>query len=762
LSDHDSNSGDTQRNAPSGQAGGASDSTGATDNSSGDQETDIWPLQAGRSAVHIPQIECLRILAGYYGRRASNAGLVAGLPLTGNHLPPYLFSRAAERADLEAKLVRRSLDALAIAPSLPCLLVLEQEQACILRDVERRESGDKFVVQFPETEAETQEISHDALARIYTGYAYFVRPVARIDERAGPSPIDTTRDWFWGTLKQNKKIYTEVIIAAVLINLFALASPLFIMNVYDRVIPNSAYSTLWVLVVGVVTVFTFDFVIKNLRAWMLDYAGRRADVKISAQLFEQILGMQMAARPASAGVLANHMREFETIRDFFTSATMAALIDLPFALLFIAIIAVIAGPVALVPTLAVPIIILGAYILQRPLNRIIKESMHENALKNAHLFETITGLETIKTQAAEGHTQRDWEELTDKAARTSVKSRQITALAQNFATFIQQLTTVGIVAYGVYLIGDAQISMGALIAAVILNGRAMAPLAQVASLMTRFNQSVESYRQLEELMRKPVERPADKHFIPMPNIQGRIDFRDVVFHYPDQSMPALDDVSFTIQPGTHIGIIGAVGSGKTTIERLLLNLYQPDSGSVQLDGTDVRQIDPGDLRRSIGSVQQDAKLFYGSVRENITMGHETAPDSSVVRAAEQAGVMAFLRESQAGLDTPVGERGEALSGGQRQAVAIARALLYDPPVLVLDEPTANIDPGSENRLRKRLARIVENKTTILITHKGSMLPLVDTLILMDKGKLVAHGPKDEVISKLQARQYGTQTEQTNA
>jgi len=483
-------------------------------------------------------------------------------------------------------------------------------------------------------------------------------------------------------------------------------------------------------------------------------------VVISAQLFEQIMGMTMTARPQSAGVLAANMKEFETLRDFFTSATMAALIDLPFVFLFIGVIAIIGGPIAFVPLAAVPVVIIMGLILQRPLQKGIKQSLHESALKNAHLFETIIGLETIKVQAAEGHSQRQWEELNDKASLTSVKSRQIAAFAQNWALFIQQLVSVGIVIAGVYMISAGALTMGGLIACVILSGRAMAPLAQVAGLMTRVRQSKEALDQLEDLMKKPVERPRGKHFITQPDIKGRVEFRDVVFHYPEQNTPALNHLSFTIEPGDKVGIIGAVGSGKTTIERLLLNLYQPDSGSVQIDGTDVRQIDPGDLRRNVGAVQQSPQLFFGSVRQNITMGHETAPDRAVLRAAELAGVMEFLQDSSAGLDTPVGERGEALSGGQRQAVAVARSLLYDPPIMVLDEPTAAMDPASEARLKKRLTKVCEGKTTILITHKGPMLSLVDKLILIDRGRLVAYGPKDEVIRKLQAREYGTSAERT--
>ncbi|MGH6981551.1 MAG: ABC transporter transmembrane domain-containing protein, partial [Stellaceae bacterium] len=342
--------------------------------------------------------------------------------------------------------------------------------------------------------------------------------------------------------------------------------------------------TLWVLSAGVITVFVFDFVIKNLRAHFLDVAGRKADIKISAMLFEQLMGMTMTARPASAGVLASNMREFEGLRDFFTSATITALIDLPFLFLFIILIAVIAGPLAFVPLAGIPIVAGAGYFLQKPLRAITRQSMNESALKNALLFETISGLETIKVQAAEGHTQRKWEELTEKSSRTSVKSRRIASFALNFAVMIQSITNVAVVIAGVYLIADGKITMGALIASVILSGRAMAPLAQVAGLLTRMNQSRESLHQLDELMKKPVERPAGKHFIAKPSLQGRIEFQDVLFHYPGQSIPALNHVSFTIEPGTHVGVIGAVGSGKTTLERLLLNLYQPDSGSVMLDG----------------------------------------------------------------------------------------------------------------------------------------------------------------------------------
>ncbi|MDD3020971.1 MAG: type I secretion system permease/ATPase [Alphaproteobacteria bacterium] len=737
------------------------------------QPHDSWPIEADRIALHSPLIECLRLLAGHYGRRTSENALTAGLPIPSTGITPALFERAALRADMNSKLAERSLESLAIAPNLPCILVLEHKQACILWEVRFHKNHPpkkvvgqnaeihpetQFVLQFPESPDERKVVKFSELSKIFTNYCFFVRPVARVDDRAGPAEIDTASDWFWGSLKENWIIYREVILGTVMINCFALASTLYIMNVYDRVIPNGAYETLWVLSLGALIVYVFDFIMKNMRSYFLDVAGRKADVKISAKLFEQLLGMTLTSRPASAGVLASNMREFETIRDFFTSATMAALIDLPFSLFFIIIIAVIAGPLAIIPLVAIPIVILCGWVLQKPMQRIIRQSMHENALKNALLFEAITGLETIKTQAAEGHVQRRWEELTEKGSRTSVKSKRVAALALNFSLFVQQFTVVCMVIAGVYMISEAMLTQGALVGAVLLVGRALGPLAQVAGLMTRFNQSFEALRQLEDLMRRPVERPVGKHFISMPRIEGKIEFRDVEFKYPGQSYPAVQKLSLTINQGEHIGIIGAVGSGKTTLARLLVNLYQPSNGAILLDGTDVRQIDPGDLRRSIGAVQQSPNLFYGSVRENITMGHETAPDRAVVRSAELAGVLEFLQDTEKGLDTQVGERGEALSGGQRQAVAIARSLLYDPPILLLDEPTASMDPTSELKLRERLRTISRGKTTILITHKGAMLDLVDKLILLDRGNLVAFGPRDEIIRRLQAREFSGRTD----
>lgn len=704
-----------------------------------------WPLEAERVSLDDPLMECLAIVAAGFGRRTTAVALSAGLPVHGQTMAsPAAFVRAADRINMTARMVRRPLPELVKSPNLPCILILHDNHACILKG---KAPGGAEVI-FPETPDAPVIISLKDLQERYHDYAFFVRPRALLDTRAGGRPTEEGHDWFWGAVWRNKGIYKEVALAAVIINLLALASPLFTMNVYDRVVPNSAFTTLWVLATGVFIAYLFDFILKNLRAYFVDTAGRKADNVISARIFEQMLGMRMIARPPSVGVHAANLKEFETLRDFFTSATIVAVIDFPFILLFIAIIWMIAGPVALVPAVLVPVVLAVGFLLQKPLDKVIKESVREAAYRSGLIFETLSGLETIKAQAAEGHMQRKWEELTEQSSMTNVKARSIASFGVNFAVFSTNIASTAMLVYGVYLIADNSLSMGALIAAVILSGRTMAPLASIAALLTKYSQSKESFDRLNKLMKEPVERPADQTFISMPVMKGRIEFRDVMFRYPNQQTPALNNVSFTIEPGEHVGIIGAVGSGKTTIERLILNLWQPESGSVQVDGVDVRQLDPADLRRNIGVVQQMPYLFFGSVRENITLGHESVPDSSVLRAADMAGVMNFLRDTASGLDAQVGERGENLSGGQRQAVAIARSLLYNPPVLLLDEPTASIDPGSERRLYGHLKEAIRGKTVLLVTHKGAVLGLADKLILMDRGKVVAMGPRDEVLKKL--------------
>jgi ATP-binding cassette, subfamily C, bacterial LapB len=712
-----------------------------------------WNMTLKAASLDDPLLTCLVTLTQLLERPTSAEVLKAGLPLEHGRLTPELAIRAAERAGLSARLVRRPLAQISDL-ILPCILLLEGRCACLLVELL---SGERARVVMPETGRGALELSLAELDLTYTGYALFARPEVRFDRRAEQVESPRAASWFWGTLAQAWPIYAEVALAAVLINSFALASPLFIMNVYDRVVPNNALETLWVLAAGALTVFLFDFLLRNLRGYFIDSAGKIADVKLASRIFEHVLGIRMAARPASAGAFANNLREFESLRDFFTSASLVTVVDLPFVLFFILIVWWLGGPIAIVPAVAVPVVIGVGLCLQVPLNRVVRRTFKEAAQKHGVLVESISGLETIKSIGAEGRMQRNWEQFVGATARSATRARFLSALGVNFSALAQNLVTVGVVMFGVYRIGEGLMTVGALVACTIITGRGLAPLAQVAGILTRYHQARASYDALNQVMALPVERPRQARFLHRPEVRGEIEFKAVTFSYPGQKFPALGGVSFVIKPGERVGLIGRIGSGKTTIEKLVLGLYEPDQGAVLIDGTDLRQIDPADLRRNIGCVLQDVFLFHGTVRDNISLGAPFADDQAVLRAAQIAGVEDFVARHPQGFDLNVGERGESLSGGQRQAIAIARALLLDPPILVLDEPTSAMDNGAESRFKQRLSEVLAGKSLVLVTHRASVLSLVERLIVLDAGQVVADGPRDDVLKALAAGRIRAQT-----
>jgi ATP-binding cassette subfamily C protein LapB len=707
--------------------------------------------QPGHDETGDPLLDCLVILTTLQQQPCSAEALRAGLPLVNGRLTPTLFVRAAERAGFSAGVVKRPLAR--ISPMvLPAVLLFQDGQACVLAGLGE---GGAAEVMFPETGLGVTRMPLDDLAARYSGYAVFVKPVYRREGRDdGPEPL-AAKSWFWGTVWRQRREYLEVVIAALMVNLFALAVPLFVQNVYNRVVPNAhqALETLWALATGAVLVFGFDFLARTMRGYFIDQAGKKADVLVSSALFQQVMGMQLKARPASSGAFVNTLREFETVRDFFTSATLATVIDLPFAIFFIWVIAILGGPLFWVPLLALPVMLLGGILARSFLSGLIQDNFAVMAQKHGILVEAIEGIETVKVLGAEGQFQRKWEDAVGESARSGTKARLISTLAVNFTGLVQHLVTVILIVWGVYMIGDNLLTMGGLIACNILSGRAMAPLAQMATLLTRFQQAKTALASLDKVMMMPQERPFGKAFVHRPTLRGELEFDQVVFKYPGQPAPALDGVSFRVAAGERIGILGRIGSGKSTMQKLILGLYQPDSGAVLVDGTDVTQIDPVDLRKRIGYVPQDARLFLGTLRENITMGAPFAADEAVLRAAQLAGVDRFANRHPQGFAMPIGEQGTGLSGGQRQAVTIARALLSDPQIVVLDEPTSATDQSSEQAFIRNMKSFLEGKTLVLATHKPAMLELVDRLIVLDAGKIAMDGPKDRVLQALaQGRQ----------
>ncbi|WP_120496104.1 type I secretion system permease/ATPase [Kiloniella sp. EL199] len=708
-----------------------------------------WQVDPGSVNFEDPLLECVYMLASMMQRPISVEALKAGLPHSDAHFTPDLAVRAAERAGLTARTVRRATIEDIQPVTLPCIVLLKQGGACILLNYTK--SG-KANIAIPEGRGQ-KEITVAELQEQYTGYAIFARTEYKFDSRASDIQLKKPKAWFWGTLLKFWPIYSHVMLASILINLFAIASPLFVMNVYDRVVPNGASATLAVLAIGVTTVFLFEFVMKNLRTYLVDVAGKNADVIIASRLLEQLMAMKLSSKPPSTGAMANNLREFESLRDFFTSGTLVALIDLPFIFLFIWIISVVAAPqVAVIPLIVVPLVILVGVFLQIPLRKVIEKTHKESSQKHALLVETIDGLETIKTTAAEGRIQRSWERFVGLTADSAGKAKLLSGISTTFAQLAIQMTTVVVVIVGVFLIIEKEMTMGALVASSMLSGRALAPLGTIAGMLTRLQQSRVALKSLDNIMSSEVERSEDKTYLHRPRLSGEIELKKVTFNYPGQEIKALDNVSLKIKPGERVGILGRIGSGKSTIARLSLGLYDPTEGSVLADGTDIRQIDPADLRRNIGYVSQDNYLFFGSVKENISFGAPHVDDQTILRAASLAGVTDFLKTHPHGFDLQVGERGMSLSGGQRQAVVIARSLLLDPPILLMDEPTSGMDNSSEAAFKQRLSKAVIGKTLVLVTHRSSLLTLVDRLVIVDSGRIVADGPKAEVLEALKQGQ----------
>ncbi len=704
-----------------------------------------WPL-AGVD-LHRPEdplLDCLTFVSRLHQLPKSAQALTAGLPLLDGCLTPALFVRAAERAGINSRLVRRPLEGISAAV-LPVVLLLNERRAVVLLGWQADGSGR---IADPDSGMGEDIWPRQRLVDAYAGSALLVRPAPIFDERSAEHGDLVSGHWFWGTLRNLWPIYGEVLLAAFLVNVFALAMPLFTMNVYNRVVPNRAIETLWVLAIGVAVISLFDVLMRSLRAYFLDVAGKKFDVTLSARLFEQVMGLRMEARPRSVGAFANQLSEFESFREFITSATLTTLIDLPFALLFLAVIAWLGGPLVFVPLALMPIVILYGWRAQSRLRVLVQQSMRQASQKQATLIETLTGFETLRSIGAAGPIQRRWEQVIGSMARIGMRSRLLSASVINVAGLAVQLSSVGILVYGVHRIIEGELSVGGLIACVMLAGRALSPLAQVAGLLVRFDQSMAALRSVNQIMQLPVERPPERNFLHRPVLQGAIEFSNVSFSYPGQQIMALDNISLRIAPGERVAVIGRIGSGKSTLEKLILGLYEPTAGAVLLDGIDLRQIDPADVRRNIGYVPQDVTLFFGSLRDNIALAAPQADDETVLRAAELAGVMSFVSRHPAGLEQQIGERGEGLSGGQRQAVAIARGMLLEPPLLIMDEPTNSMDNSSEEQFKNRLMPLLDGRTLLLVTHRASLLSLVGRVIVMDGGRIVADGPKDQVLEAL--------------
>ena len=700
-------------------------------------------------------LDCLVMFTKLYHKPYSAEALTAGLPIEPGADAPELFSinnakglfsRAAERAGLKSSLIRRPLAQ--ISPlQLPMIILLSNQGACILDRFSDDRTQAKIIM--PAEEAIEQWVDIDVLNDEYIGFGFMIKKAFEYTDETSRTLNLKQKHWFWSTLKLSISTYKDVLIASLLINLFVLASPLFTMNVYDRVVPNNAIETLWVFAIGVSIVYIIDTFLKFTRTYLLESAAKKSDIIMSSIIFEKVLDLKMANHPASVGSFASNLKDFDSIRSFLTNATMAAIIDLPFAVIFLAVIGYIGGGIVIVPIITMFLILTYAVIIKKPLRQSIESTHEASAKKSSILIETLNNIETLKTLGTLNQVQWKWEESTGEIAGKSLKSRLLSASIPTITQLLIQLNTVMIIVYGVYLIQEFELSMGGLIAIVILTSRTLAPMGQVAALLTNYEDTKTSYETLNEIISQPSERPSGKQFVERPDFKGHIEFIDVTFTYPGSDVPAIKNISFVINSGEHVAIIGRIGSGKSTIEKLILGLYEPDSGQILIDGIDINQIDPADLRKNIGYVSQDIMLFRGTVKDNITYRATHSSDAAMIRAAQISGTSEFIKKHPKGYEMPIGERGQGLSGGQRQSIGIARAFLLDAPIMLMDEPSNAMDQITEANLLNNLSRGLKGKTAILITQKMTLLKIVDRVIVVNDGKIFIDAPKEEALAQLQ-------------
>ena len=690
--------------------------------------------------VRDPVLEALIVLARFFGRAVDGDRLTAGLPLDTGRIPATALGECASRAGLSLQATPLDLDRIKPA-MLPALRIGADGNVMVI--LER--SKDAVEVAIPGIDGSRwMPVSHVLSAG--DGQCHFVRPLLRFDARSLLYHLPRPRRWFWDAFLANRSAYAWALLATVFVNLAGAVIPFFTMAVYDRVVPNNALDSLWVLATAAIVVTVFDTLMKLLRSYLVESAARRADLAMSAHVFAHSLKLRSARRPASGGVLANVVRDFESVREFASSATLNLLGDLPFTVFFLAVIALVGGWLVLVPIATISLTIMVSWWLRRPIGRELGDNMEQGAQRTAHLFEVMNGLDTVKALGADAWARRKWEMLTVRISESTLRMREWSSFGTTFSTTMGAATTVLLITFGALMIADGALTLGQLIAVSMLSGRALGPGTQFAALILRMQQVQLSLKALDQIMEAPVDGHADGIYLH--RVAGDIRFRDVQFAYPNAA-PLLKQFNLDIAAGEKVAFIGRIGSGKSTLLRLILNLYAPDQGEVLIDGMSANQIDPHSLRRQIGYVPQDVLLFHGTVRDNIVLGSSEITDERLMEAIRLACLEETLAQLPEGLATEVGERGERLSGGQRQAVAIARALVHRPPILLLDEPSSMMDPATESQLIRQL-RSLTDMTLLLVTHRTAMLPLADRLVVMERGHVAADGPRDQVLQRLQA------------
>lgn len=716
-----------------------------------------------------PLLQALSWLTRHHGRPRSPESLRAGAPVEGA-LAPDSAIRVMREAGYNAGLLRKSIDDIHEL-LLPAVLLLNGGDACVL--VRRLDDpatvaagACRYEVVFPGPEAAAVPATTAELEPEYSGFMLAVSRQEAAQGQRAESPLLKLADkglashWLWGTLKRFTPYYRASMLAALLSNVLMLVSGLVTSVIYDKVIPHQAMVTLWTLTVGASVALLFDLFARQLRSHLIDLAGRKADLVIGAKLYRQTLGVRMEHKPASAGAYAAHLAQVEMVREFFTGATLSALSDLPFLVIFIGMTFVIGGPLGWVLVLAVPVIMGLSWAIQGALRRAMSTNMQETADLHGTLVESLEGLEDLKTSGAEGRFLRRYERTTAIVADTALTSRALSSWSMNLSSTLQQAVNLIILVWGVYLIHDGVISAGALIGSVMFASRAIAPLGSLVSLATRYQGARAAMLALNQMMNAPVERDSSRNYVPLSQVSGKVGLHDVGFSYPPQPQPGhqpagdaaspkvLRNVTMRLEAGERVAILGRIGSGKSTILRMLGGLYQPSEGMVEVDGIDLRQVDPAEYRSRVGFVSQEPRLFVGTLRDNVMMGRAHLDAGRLVEVAKLTGLDRVVAGHPMGWDLPVGEMGQLLSGGQRQLVALARALVTKPQILLMDEPTSSMDAQSEMAFLRQLRDAAGTATLVVVTHRPAVLELVQRIVVVDGGRIVMDGPRDQVLAAL--------------
>ncbi len=714
-----------------------------------------------RKYIESSVLDALVLFSKLHGKPYSAEVLSEGLPIAEGESAPKLFSvrpnssralfsRAAKRAGFKTQIAKMELDEIS-SLILPCIILLKTDDpnevnACILESFD--DLREHAYIIMPEIGDVVNKVKIEDLKEEYFGMAFFLKREFRFESDDFKLIDNKQKHWFWDTIHTIKYIYKDVLLASLVINLFMIATPIFTMNVYDRVIPTSAFDTLWIFAIGVIVVYLIDLGLRFVRTHLLEVAGKKADIIMSSIIFEKVMDLKISVIPKPIGSFANVLKEFESIRSFMASSTIAIVIDLPFVFIFLFTIYFVAGHLVWVTVFSILIVVLYTLSVKDKMLESVKETAGASSLKNGVLIESISNLETIKSLNALSLSQYKWEEATGEIADKGIKTKTLSAAIGTVSAFVTQLNTVLLIIFGAYMIDSQNLTTGALVATVIMSGRALGPMGQVAGMIAYYQHIVAAYHSIENVMGLESEHPSDKQFVRRPAFKGNIEFKNVSFSYPGTETKQLMNINFTMKQGEKVAILGKVGSGKSTIQKLLLGFYYQDEGSVLIDGIDVQQIDPVEIRANISYMAQENILFAGTARSNIMIKKHKASDDDLLKAAQVSCATDFINKHPKGFELPIVEKGENLSGGQAQAICLARTVIDDSAMFILDEPTKSFDSGTSKRVLNNLKEFLKEKTLILITHTPADLMLVDRIIVMDSGKIIMDGPKNEVLEKL--------------